>query len=350
MYIVTGCAGFIGSHVARRLLESGEEVLGIDEVNSTTDTRLKRWRLEALRTHSGFKILTADITSRDTVTGVTKLVSDSGIRPAALLNLAGRAGVQPSVKDPQLFLDTNLTGTLNMMDLCHELRISKFVSASSSSVYGNSSIGPVSEDNPTDSPLSPYAASKKAAEVLAHSYHHLHGLDISMLRFFTVYGPAGRPDMSVLRFIRWIAHGEPVIVYGDGSQERDFTYVDDVARGVLTALKPVGYEAINLGSNSPAAINELIAIIESAVGREAIVEQQPPSRAEVRSTWANISKAHRVLNWEPRVSLERGIQETVAWYLMNRELVDSLDPGLQTSVQKKLQRQIRPESPGKAAA
>ena len=223
MYIVTGCAGFIGSHVTQRLLESGEQVLGIDELNDSTDQRLKRWRLDQLRKQSGFKMFKADIASPETVRGIVSEVRDSGENPSALINLAGRAGVLPSVDDPQLYFDANVTGTLNMMELCRRLQIRKFVSASSSSVYGNSSVGPASEDSPTDSPLSPYAASKKAAEVLAHSYHHLHSLDISMLRFFTVFGPAGRPDMSVLRFIRWIANGEPVTLYGDGSQERDFT-------------------------------------------------------------------------------------------------------------------------------
>ena len=271
MYIVTGCAGFIGSHVTQRLLKSGEQVLGIDELNDSTDLRLKRWRLDQLRKQSGFNMFKADIANPETVGGIVAEVRDSGVIPAALLNLAGRAGVLPSVDDPQLYFDANMTGTLNMMELCRKLQIRKFVSASSSSVYGNSSVGPASEDSPTDSPLSPYAASKKAAEVLAHSYHHLHGLDISMLRLFTVYGPAGRPDMSVLRFIRWIANGEPVTLFGDGSQERDFTYIDDVARGVLAALKPVGFEAINIGWDWPVKVSTLIEMIETAVGREAVI-------------------------------------------------------------------------------
>lgn len=328
MYILTGCAGFIGYHVSRRLLESGEQVFGIDEMNDSTDQRLKRWRLDQLRRLNGFAMFKADISRPETVGGIAAEVRKSGEKPAALLNLAGRAGVQPSVDNPQLYFDANVTGTLNMMDLCRHLQMRKFVSASSSSVYGNSSVGPTSEDSPTDSPLSPYAASKKAAEVLAYSYHHLHGIDISMLRFFTVYGPAGRTDMSVLRFIRWIANGEPLTLYGDGSQERDFTYVDDIARGVLAALKPVGFEAINLGSDRPVTVSTLIAMIETAVGREAVIERNASNRADVKATWASISKAHRVLNWEPRVPLADGLKATVTWYLENRELVDSLDLGL----------------------
>lgn len=328
MYIVTGCAGFIGSHVTLRLLKSGEQVLGIDELNDSTDQRLKRWRLDQLRKQSGFEMFKADIASQDTVNGILAEVRDSGAKPIALLNLAGRAGVLPSVEDPQLYFDANVTGTLNMMELCRKLQIKKFVSASSSSVYGNSSVGPASEESPTDSPLSPYAASKKAAEVLAHSYHHLHGLDISMLRLFSVYGPAGRPDMSVLRFIRWIANGEPVTLFGDGSQERDFTHVDDVAHGVLAALKPVGFETFNIGWDWPVKVSTLIEMIETAVGRKAIIERQTSNRADVIATWANVAKARRLLNWEPRVTLLRGLQETVAWYMENRELVDSLDLGL----------------------
>ena len=328
MYIVTGCAGFIGSHVTLRLLKSGEQVLGIDELNDSTDPRLKRWRLDQLRKQSGFEMFKADIASQETVSGILAEVRTSGAKPIALLNLAGRAGVLPSVEDPQLYFDANVTGTLNMMDLCRKLQIKKFVSASSSSVYGNSSVGPASEESPTDSPLSPYAASKKAAEVLAHSYHHLHGLDISMLRLFTAYGPAGRPDMSVLRFVRWIANGEPVTLFGDGSQERDFTHIDDVARGVLAALKPIGFETFNIGWDWPVKVSTLIEMIETAVGRKAIIEQHTSNRADVIATWANIAKARRLLNWEPRVTLIRGLQETVAWYLENRELVDSLDLGL----------------------
>lgn len=345
IYIVTGCAGFIGSYLSTRLLESGERVVGIDEINDSPDVRMKRWRLDSLRHHTGFSLLQADIASSETVNGVAAKIHESGSTPAALINLAGRAGVQPSVSNPQLYLDANLAGTLNMMDLCLRIKVPKFVSASSSSVYGNSSVGPLSEESPTDSPLSPYAASKKAAEVLAHSYHHLHGLDVTMLRFFTVYGPAGRTDMSVLRFVRWIANGEPVVLYGDGSQERDFTYIGDTSRGILTALKPVGFETINLGSDSPVSLSALIEMIESAVGRKALIERHESIRADVKTTWANIAKARRVLNWEPRVSLEQGIKKTVDWYMANRELVDSLDLGIKRSGNSGI-----PDSGNRAAA
>lgn len=335
MYIVTGCAGFIGSYVAKRLLEAGEKVLGIDELNDSTDQRLKRWRLEQIRRQGNFTMFKADIAETETVNGIAAEIKASGGKVTAVLNMAGRAGVQPSVDDPQLYIHTNVTGTLNMMELCRKLRVQKFVSASSSSVYGNSSIGPTSEDSPTNKPLSPYAASKKASEVLAHSYHHMHGLDISMLRFFTVYGPAGRLDMSVLRFIRWIVNGTPLVLYGDGSQERDFTYVDDISRGVLAALKPVGYETFNLGSDSPVRMSTLIAMIEEISGKKAVIDQNASNRADVNATWANVCKARRVLGWEARTPLEQGIRNTVGWYLENRELVDSLDLGVRETGQKR---------------
>lgn len=328
MYIVTGCAGFIGSHVSARLLDAGNSVLGVDEINDSTDPRLKRWRLDRLAQQSGFSLLEADIADRKTVGKITAEAMQAGTKPAAVFNLAGRAGVQPSVINPQIYIDANLTGTLNMMDLCVQLDIKKLVSASSSSVYGDGVTGPVSEEAPTDYPLSPYAASKKAAEVLAHSYHHLHGLDVTMLRFFTVYGPAGRTDMSMLRFIRWIANGDPVQVFGDGSQERDFTYVDDIARGVVKSLRPVGFEAINLGSDGPVSLAKMITMVESAVGRKAVIEYQDANPADVKATWANISKARRLLGWEPQTYLQQGIQNTVEWYMQNRELVDSLDLGV----------------------
>ena len=342
MYIITGCAGFIGSHVAKRLLDSGEQVLGIDDLDQSSDPRLKRWRLEPLLRSPQFKMFNGDITENNTIQSISRRLGESGARPTAVINMAGQSGMRAAIGDPHLSVNVNITGTLNMLELCRRNRIKKFVSASSSNVYGNSSIGPADEAGPTDQPLSTYAASHKSAEVLAHSYQYMHGLDVSMLRFFTVYGPAGRPDMSVLRFARWIASGEPVTVYGDGSQERDFIYIDDAARGVLAAVKHVGYETFNLGSSMPVTINEMISIIESAVGHKANVVAAPVNRADVKSTWANVAKARRMLGWEPRVSLEDGIKNTVAWYLTNREMVDALDLGLE-AVQA-------PARPGKLAA
>ena len=243
MYIVTGCAGFIGSHVARRLLDSGEQVLGIDDLDNSSDPRLKRWRLEPLLRNAQFKMFNGDITNISTIHAISKRLTESGVHPDAVLNMAGQSGLRAANGDPHLSVNVNITGTMNMMELCRQHRIKKFVSASSSNVYGNSSIGPADEASPTDEPLSPFAASHKSAELLGHSYHNMHGLDVSMLRFFTVYGPAGRPDMNVLRFSRWIANDEPIIVYGDGSQERDFIYVmvRNLIRSNISPFKPMRF-------------------------------------------------------------------------------------------------------------
>ena len=327
MHIVTGCAGFIASHVTKQLLDSGERVVGVDNLNDAYDPELKRWRLDELLQFDQFSLVEADVASRESIDEISAAVTRRGSKVDAVLNLAARAGVQPSVERPRDYIDTNVTGTLNMMDLCRALNVSKFVLASSSSVYGDSSIGPVSEDSQTDRPLSPYAASKKAAEVLAYSYHHLHGLDVSALRYFTVYGPAGRPDMAPLRFIKWIASGEPVTLFGDGSQERDFTFVDDIARGTIAALRPVGFEAFNLGSDSPVSISQFISMVEDAVGKKAKIKRSKAHPADVKATWADVSKAEKALRWTPQVNLRQGIQATADWYFANRGFVDSLDLG-----------------------
>jgi UDP-glucuronate 4-epimerase len=218
---------------------------------------------------------------------------------AAVFNLGARAGVQPSVEDPHIYLRTNAEGTLNLLELCRRHGVSKFVLASTSSLYGAHNTVPFSEDADTSQPLSPYTASKKAAEVLAFSYHHLHKIDVSVLRYFTVYGPAGRPDMSVFRFIRQIAEGEPIVLFGDGEQKRDFTYVDDVARGTVAAVMPLGFEVINLGGDRLTSMNSLIGQIAQIVGRQPIIEHWPPHPAVVPATWANVQKAKRLLDWTP---------------------------------------------------
>jgi nucleoside-diphosphate-sugar epimerase len=330
-YLVTGAAGFIGSAVCRQLLAAGHEVVGIDNLNSAYDPRLKRWRLEQLSAAERFLFRPIDITD---VTELDRLFirpsdSDSpGPRPfAAVLNLAARAGVRPSVEFPWTYFQTNVDGTLNLLELCRRHGIGKFVLASTSSLYGAHNPVPFAEDADTNRPLSPYAASKKGAEALAYVYHHLHSIDVSVLRYFTVYGPAGRPDMSIFRFVRQIASGEPLTVYGDGSQQRDFTYVDDIARGTVAALAPLGYEVINLGGDRSVALNRVIEEIARLVGWPATVEHRPLHPADVPATWADVRKAARLLDWRPQVSLEEGLSRTVAWYLANRELADSLDLG-----------------------
>ena len=312
-YLVTGAAGFIGSRVAARLLERGDEVVGIDSLNDAYDPRLKAWRLERLQERGGFGFERADVTDSETLDGLCRRH-----RFRAVLHLAARAGVRQSIEDPAAYIETNVRGTLNVLERCRACGISQLVLASTSSLYGARNPLPFGEDADTSYPLSPYAASKKAAEALAHSFHHLYGLPIAVLRFFTVYGPAGRPDMSVFRFIRWICEGEPVLVYGDGSQSRDFTYVDDIARGTVAALELPGYEVINLGSDAPTALRDALRLIEERLGREARILREPFPRADMAETWANIAKARRLLGWQPETSLRRGLELTVDWYLENR--------------------------------
>jgi len=360
------------------LLEAGHQVLGVDNLNNAYDPRLKEWRLARLKELPGFRFKAMDIADKTAVDSLFDEVdslfnqevsleprdsfppaqhlptgdpitnprsgnksvseqvlqegsgdSDSGKAPPfdAVINLAARAGVRASVSDPWVYYRTNCEGALNLLEACRRYRVPKYVLASTSSLYGANNPVPYSESANTDRPLSPYAASKKAAETLAYTYHHLYGIDVTVLRYFTVYGPAGRPDMSIFRFIRAIAEGEPIVVYGDGSQSRDFTYVDDIARGTILALKPMGYEVINLGGDCPAVLNDVIETIARLVGRPVQRIFRPPHPADVRATWADIRKARELLGWQPAVPLEEGLRRTTAWYFENREFVLGLDLG-----------------------
>ena len=326
--LVTGCAGFIGWKVSELLLQEGHTVLGIDNINNAYDARLKRWRLEQIEAHPNFSFHQLDITDRLALRHLFNSQSEiHNPRFRAVINLAARAGVRQSVENPWVYYETNVTGTLNLLELCRESKVEKFLLASTSSLYGASNTRPFREDANTDGPLSPYAASKKAAEALCYTYHYLHGLDVTVLRYFTVYGPAGRPDMSIFRFIRWIAEGDPVIVYGDGTQERDFTYVDDIARGTILGLKPRGYEVINLGGDQPASVKAVVAHLEDMLGKPARIERKPIHPADVPATWADISRAKRSLGWEPHTSLEQGLQAAVAWYRSNRHWARGIELG-----------------------
>ena len=321
--LVTGCAGFIGWKVCERLLEEGHTVIGVDVLNDAYDVRLKHWRLEQLEAHPNFSFHRLDISDRKAIHDL----SATGRQPpfGGVINLAARAGVRQSVENPWAYYETNLTGTLNLLELCRGTGIQKFVLASTSSLYGARNTRPFGEDADTDEPLSPYAASKKAAETLCYAYHHLHGLDVTVFRYFTVYGPAGRPDMSIFRFVRWIAENEPLTLYGDGTQERDFTYVDDIAQGTLLGLKPLGYEIINLGSDRPVKLQQIIKSIEHLLGQGALIHSRPVHPADVPATWADVSKARRLLDWEPQTVWEDGLERTVEWYLKNREWVKSIE-------------------------
>ena len=313
-YLVTGCAGFIGWKVTEFLLEAGHTVVGVDNINAAYDTQVKQWRLKQLVGVPNFQFHRSDICDREALRPIFDTSYD------AVINLAARAGVRQSVEDPWVYVDTNVTGTLNLLELCREFEVKKFVLASTSSLYGANNSLPFSEEANTDQPLSPYAASKKGAESLCHSYHHLYGIDVTIFRFFTVYGPAGRPDMSAFRFVQWISEGKPVIVYGDGKQSsRDYTYLEDIARGVIAGLKPLKYEVINLGSDSPIVLIDTIRLIEELVGKKAELSHQPFHPADVLATWADIRKAEKLLGWRPQVTFREGITALVEWYQANRE-------------------------------
>lgn len=310
-YLLTGAAGFIASVVAEKLLDSGAEVVGLDNLNDAYDPRLKVYRLERLQKRAGFSFLKLDVSDRSLLDH--DLLIGKGFD--AVINLAARAGVRDSLLDPWVYLETNATGTLNLLEFCAREGIRKFLLASTAGLYGGGAVLPTSEVEATDHPLQVYAASKKSAEALAHAYHYLYDLDITIVRYFNVYGPAGRPDSVMFRFVKWIQEGLPVQLYGDGSQSRGFTYVDDIARGTIAALKPLGYEVINLGGHELMTINRLIEILENILGKKAELVHHPRHPADLLSSQADVSKARQLLGWEPQVSLEDGIREVVDWYL-----------------------------------
>ncbi len=324
-YIVTGAAGFIAARVTEMLLEEGHCVVGVDNLNDAYDVRLKEYRLSRLRKANlgksqQFIFSRMDISDRAAIDGLSEISATAleGQRIDGVINLAARAGVRSSVENPWVYVDTNLTGTLNMLELCRRLEIPKFILASTSSIYGENAPLPTPEDYDSSHPLQPYAATKKGAEVLCHSYHHLNGIDVTVFRYFTVYGPAGRPDMSLFRFTQWINEERAVQVNGDGEQSRGFTYVDDIARGTILGLKPLGYEVINLGGHETATINELIGMLERKIGKKAQVTYQERHPADMLTSWANVEKARRILGWQPQVSFEEGVSHLVSWYQKER--------------------------------
>ncbi|ADC89629.1 NAD-dependent epimerase/dehydratase [Thermocrinis albus DSM 14484] len=309
--LVTGCAGFIGWKVSQKLLEKGFHVVGIDNLNHYYDVRLKWHRLENLKRFPSFVFYQVDVENMEALSVVFQVHKFD-----AVINEAARAGVRSSMEDPFVYMRTNALGTLHLLDLCKRYGVQKFVLASTSSLYAGQSM-PFREDLPVNTPISPYAASKKAAEVIAYTYHYLYGIDVTVLRYFTVYGPAGRPDMSVFRFIKWALEGKPIQVFGDGSQKRDFTYIDDIAEGTVRALTPLGYQIINLGGNRPHSLLEVIDLVEKYTGKKVQLQYGDFHKADMQATWADIGKAKDLLGWEPQVSLEEGIRRTVEWFLEN---------------------------------
>ena len=310
--LLTGCAGFVGWKTGEQLLEAGHEVVGLDNLNPYYSPKLKQWRVAQLESRlpgGRFRFVEGDLVDGALLDRIL-----GGERIEAVINLAARAGVRPSIEEPMLYVETNLTAAAGLMQAMVKHGVKKLVQASTSSVYAGQP-APFREDQPVDRPLSPYASSKKAAEVMAYTFHHLHGLDVSVVRYFTVYGPAGRPDMSPLKFTHCIAQGIPFPLYGDGEQRRDFTYIDDIASGTVAALKPLGYEILNLGGgNEPISINRMIGILEEALGKQAVIDPQPWNPADMRETAADIAKARALLGWEPQTPPTDGLRALARWY------------------------------------
>jgi len=323
-YIITGAAGFIAHRVAEMLLQEGHSVIGVDNMNDAYDVRMKEYRLQLLSSYPAFDFHRQDISDKDAVLDL----ADEAKGAAAVINLAARAGVRASVEDPWVYVDTNMTGTLNLLELCRQVGIPKMVLASTSSIYGQDAPLPTPETASSSLPLQPYAASKKGAEAMAHAYHFLHGIDVTVVRYFTVYGPAGRPDMVMFRFAKWLVDDEPLHLNGDGTQSRGFTYVDDIARGTIQALRPLGYQIINLGGHEVITIKQLIAMMEEITGKRAEIIQHPFPKADMLSNQADTSKAMELLDWQPQVTLRRGVSEMVQWYLDQHDWAKDLDVGL----------------------
>lgn len=308
--LVTGAAGFIGSHVVERLLDRGEQVVGLDSFDPFYPRPVKESNLRTARGHPAFRLVEADIQEPDVLRRVL-----AEHRPGGVIHLAAKAGVRPSIQNPDAYVETNVRGTMNLLAACAEFTPKHLVFASSSSVYGDAAKVPFSEDDRTDEPASPYAATKKAGELLCFTYHRLLRMPVTCLRFFTVFGPRQRPDLAIHRFVRLIESGEPVPFFGDGTTSRDYTFVEDTVDGILAALdRPTGYQIYNLGRSDPVSLRDMLATIERALGKKAQINRMPEQPGDVRVTYADVSKAHACLGYSPKVSFEEGIRRFVAWY------------------------------------
>lgn len=306
--LVTGAAGFIGSHLCEALLARGDTVVGLDNFDDFYSPAIKRANLSAAMRSDRFRLVEGDI--RDAAAVDAAIGSGVDI----IVHLAARAGVRPSIEQPLLYQDVNITGTGVLLEAARRHGIRKFIFASSSSVYGNSPKVPFSETDNVDRPISPYAASKKAGELICHTYHHLFGIDITCLRFFTVYGPRQRPDLAIHKFARLIEAGQPIPVFGDGSMRRDYTYVGDIVAGVLAAMDRIGgYHIYNLGNSSPVSLAELIEALEKALGKRAQIQRLPVQPGDVERTYADIETSRRELGYAPATPLAEGLAAFVAW-------------------------------------
>jgi len=310
--LITGGAGFIGSHLVNRLLcEGGWQITVVDDFNDFYDPAIKRAEVEPHLSNPDFQLIEADIRNYEALTQAF-----AGSSFDCIVHLAARAGVRPSLTDPQLYVETNINGTMNLLELARAHHVRQFVFGSSSSVYGTNAKLPFSEDDPIFNPISPYAATKAAGELLAHTYSHLYGMRIVCLRFFTVYGARQRPDLAIHKFAKLISAGEPIPVFGDGTTRRDYTYVDDIIAGVRAAIDydASKYEIINLGESRTVELRELIFLLEKALGKKAQIDRQPMQPGDVPQTFADIAKARRLLNYNPQTQIEDGVRKFVEWF------------------------------------
>jgi len=309
--IVTGAAGFIGSHLCEKLLSQNHLVLGIDNFDPFYDKRIKEKNLENAFKGNSFKLFEVDILEKSKL---SQIFRENQID--LVIHIAAKAGVRPSIKDPIGYYNTNVIGTLNILEVMKKNGVKKMIFASSSSVYGNNNKTPFSETDTVDNPISPYAASKKAGELLCHTYHHLYDFDIYALRFFTVYGPRQRPDLAIHKFSRLIRERKPIPFYGDGSSGRDYTFIDDIIDGIIAALERLkGFEVFNIGESKIILLSQMISVLESALGKKAILERLPLQPGDVQLTYADISKARKMLNYQPKINFEDGIDEFVRWFM-----------------------------------
>lgn len=315
--VVTGGAGFIGSHLCQRLLDTGRRVVLVDSFDDFYDPAVKRANVAALAPAGELRVVEADI--RDAAGLLDGLRTAGAGGAAAVVHLAARAGVRPSIQDPLLYSDVNVSGTVAVLEAARHLSIPSFVFGSSSSVYGDNPKVPFAETDPVDHPISPYAATKRAGELLCHSYAHLFGLSVVCLRFFTVYGPRQRPDLAIHKFARLIAAGEAIPLFGAGDSRRDYTYVDDIVHGVEGALRhaaghPGDFQIVNLGESDTVSLSRLVRLLGESLGTEPLVQRLPPQPGDVQQTYADITRARELLGYQPRVCIDEGITRFVEWF------------------------------------
>jgi UDP-glucuronate 4-epimerase len=319
--LLTGCAGFIGSHTLDRLLADGHDVIGVDNFDPFYPRALKQANIVKHLEHPKFELLEADLAELTTYNKINFQLGGSA--PDAIIHLAAKAGVRPSIEDPVGYQRANVIATQNLLEFAKDEGIKQFVFASSSSVYGVNPNVPWSETHDVSGPISPYASTKVSCELLGHVYSHLYGIRFLGLRFFTVYGPRQRPDLAINKFVRLIEAGEPIPVFGDGSTRRDYTFIADIVEGILGSLHYQGsnYEVINLGNDQTVTLSEMIATIEEVVGKKAIIDRQPEQPGDVPQTWADVTKANQLFGYQPSISFKEGVAEFYKWWQQNKTVL-----------------------------